>query len=179
MRVRRISAALAAAALLAGGVALVPTAAYASLSSITCVGTSEVAYSPPITPALQLVTATVDADYSACVAVLSGAITSATSTSVTSTSQRSCANILGVFTAAFSIPWNTGQVSAGPATVTTTQLASALQVVSAGTFASGPFTGNTFVYTVTYANVDAVTECQNGGLSSLDNGRVLLQVTPL
>ncbi|WP_131736112.1 hypothetical protein [Actinomadura roseirufa] len=169
-RGRRARRAAAPAALLltAALTTLLPAqAADAALGSVTCTGTSHLAYSPGLTFTPQSVTITETDTYTSC-ASSDPTLTSGHISGSFTVAGLSCANV----TAGpdrYPVIWNNGQTSIIAFTQTeATVVAGVQQYVGTGTVTSGEFNGDTAVFTWAYLPPSPLNCLAPGGLTSQD-----------
>lgn len=174
-RLKRSGGSLAALALAVGAGVLLPASAAHAADSITCTGTSHLAYSPGLTFTPQTVTLTETDTYSSCVSS-DPTLTSGYISGSFSVAGVSCADV----TAGpdiYRVGWNNGQHSSIAFNeAETTVVGGVQQYVGTGTVASGEFAGDTAVFTWAYALVNPLDCLAPGGLASQD-GTVVGDIT--
>lgn len=176
---RRTAAGPAAALLLATALAtLLPAqAAHAALGTLTCTGTSHLAYSPGLTYTPQTVTLTETDTYTSC-ASSDPTITSGYISGSFPETGLSCVNL----TAApdrYRVNWNNGQTSRVSFTEAEATITDGIQqYIGTGTVTSGEFTGDTAVFTWAYLVPSPLDCLAPGGLTTQD-GTVIADITGL
>ncbi|GAA2010387.1 hypothetical protein GCM10009839_00330 [Catenulispora yoronensis] len=178
-RSARRSAAGSAAVLLAatGFNTLLPAGpAHATASTLTCTGTSHLAYSPGLTFTPQTVTVT-ETDAYTCTSTDTTITSGYTSGSFSATGV-SCAYVT-VAPDRYRVTWNNGQTSRVAFTETEVTVTGGIQqYVGTGTVTSGEFTGATAVFTWVYLPPSPLDCLAPGGLTSQD-GTVIADITGL
>ncbi|MFC4055075.1 hypothetical protein ACFOY4_35760 [Actinomadura syzygii] len=158
--------------------ALLPAqAAGADVGSLTCTGTSHLAYSPGLTFTPQTVTITETDTYTSCTSS-DPTLTSGHISGSFPVAGLSCANV----TAGpdrYPVIWNNGQTSTIAFTETeATVVAGVQQYVGTGTVTSGEFNGDTAVFTWAYLPPSPLNCLAPGGLTSQD-GTVIAAIAGL
>jgi hypothetical protein len=145
-RLRRAAAAVAALALALSALVTVGTAAGATVIDLQCTGSQTLGYSPGLTLTPQGVSVAGSGSFS-CPVSTDPAISTGSFTVGPVTATLGCALTGGSGT--FAYTWNTGQVSTVSATSVVTANLGVVAVTSTGTVVSGPFAGDTAVFTWT------------------------------
>ncbi|MFI9561032.1 hypothetical protein [Nonomuraea endophytica] len=171
----RLTTALTALVL---AIAILPApAASAAVDSLTCTGTSHLAYSPGLTFTPQTVTLTETDTYTSCVSS-DPTLTSGHISGSFTVAGLSCA-YLTAGPDRYRVNWNNGQTSTIAFTETeATVVAGVQQYVGIGTVTSGEFNGGTAVFTWAYLPPSPLNCLAPGGLTS-QNGTVIANITGL
>ncbi len=130
---------------------LAATPAHA-IDTITCTGSAQTTFSPPITDQPSTVTFTSDFSYTPCISTVPG-VTSG-SRNITANVTRSCASLLETETVSSTINWNNGQSSTAQSTRVASLAGAAYTVTHTGTVTSGLFQGRSFVHQMTAPSTD-------------------------
>jgi hypothetical protein len=146
---RRAAAAVAALALGLSALVSVGTAASAAVIDLQCTGSQTLNYSPGLTLTPQAVTVSGSGSFS-CPVSSDPTISTGAFTVGPVGATLGCALTGGSGT--FAYTWNNGQVSTVSATSLVTASLGVVSVTSTGTVVSGPFTGDTAVFTWTGAS---------------------------
>jgi hypothetical protein len=161
--------------LLLSAAGLAPAAQAAT--SVTCVGTSTITFSPGLTLFTQAVAFNVSDLYNC----------TSTDPAVTSGSSvrgrvlpLSCLNLASVFSSAnvYTITWSNGQTSSADGTFTVTSVGGTIIVAAQGTITTGQFTGATAVLTYTWPAPNPLACLNTSGVTQL-SGVTTLQITSL
>lgn len=145
-RLSRVAAAVAALALGLSALVTTGTAAGAAVVDLQCTGSQTLSYSPGLTLTPQAVTVSGSGSFS-CPLSSDPAISTGSFTVGPVGATLGCALTGGSGT--FAYTWNTGQVSTVSATSVVTANLGVVVVTSTGTVVSGPFAGDTAVFTWT------------------------------
>jgi hypothetical protein len=145
--------------------------------NVTCVGTSNVSYSPGLTLFTQAVTATLDNVYN-CTST-DPTITSGSSLH-TRTVPLSCLSPAGLFnsTVGYTITWSNGQTSTAHGIFNVTSVGGTVIVVAEGAITAGQFTGATAVITWTWPAPNPLACLSAQGVANLA-GVSTVQITSL
>ncbi|WP_157015645.1 hypothetical protein [Mesorhizobium xinjiangense] len=140
------------------GLAAVPPSAQA-VETITCTGSINTTFSPPITQELTTVSFSSDAIYVPCISTVPG-ITDGTHTAAGQVT-RSCLTLPDGYPQVLTIDWNNGQSSTAQLSVITGIVGAVYTVTQAGTITDGAFEGRGIVHQLTAPSLD-ITLCTLG-----------------
>lgn len=170
---KRVIAACILATGMGLGLAATPSQAQ-SLDTITCTGSTQSTFNPPLTNQLADTTFNSQTTYGTCISTIAG-ITGG-SRSVSAPINSSCLELLDSESLTMTIDWNNGQSSTVQANAIANIAAAVFTVTQTGTVTGGPFAGRSFVQQLTAPSLD-ITLCTLGlGNVSTINHTVVLEI---
>lgn len=146
-----------------------------ALTQVTCNGLNGVTYAPALTNTLQTTTITSTSNWATCVSATHPSIV-AGSTGNQISGPSSCTAVLGPFSSANTITWNTGQTSTFTFNGYVTEVNGQFVIVLTGSITSGLFTGALATEQTTL--LGDLSACSGAGLSS-NSGPSLLTIAGL